>query len=120
MSQNDNRVTKQFYISENQVVGKLWYEENPNTRNRYHALESAAVLAEMDRLVEALKSAHHMFKCIQSDVKQERGLGCDDKCSGYGHSMGCFLANNLNTDEDVESVTQAITAHKKWREKLEG
>jgi len=70
----------------------------------------------MKEMGEALKGAQHMFKAIQYDVKQERGVGCDDKCSSYGHSTACFLANDLHEDDEVIEVNSTLEKYRKFLE----
>lgn len=82
-------------------------------------IELEPTIQLMKEMGRAMKGAQHMFKAIQYDVKQERGVGCDDKCSSYGHSNACFLANDLHEDDEVIDVNKALEKYRKFLEWIE-
>lgn len=82
-------------------------------------IELEPMLQLMKEMGEALKGAQHMFEALQYDVKQERGVGCDDKCSSYGHSTSYFLTNNIHKNKKIYKINKVLEKYRKFLEGVE-
>lgn len=120
---SDDRKPRIFFINEDalKIPKTLEYVAQNFELREFKGtavIELEPILQLMDELGAALNGAQHMFKAIQYDVKQERGVGCDDKCNSYGHSTACFLANDLHEDEEFIEADEALEKYRKFKKGL--